>query len=80
MAMEKDRPHDEAPAGLPGTAAYLDNPRAPWDRLFSGWREAMVAEDEARLRRHIERLRAAVNQGRGEIPSPPLYERPNAAD
>ena len=79
MAMEKDGPHDEALTGLPDTAAYLDNPRAPWDRLFSGWREAMVAENEARLRRHIERLRAAVNQGRGEI-RPPLYERPDAAD
>ncbi len=72
--MKKDRPHDEAPAGLPDTAAYLDNPRAPWDRLFAGWRETMVAKDEARLQRHIERLRAAVNQGYGEGPSPP-YER-----
>lgn len=72
--MEKDRPHDEAPTGLPDTAAYLDDPRARRNRLFEGWREAMVAKDEARLQRHRERLRAAVNQGRGERQSPP-YER-----
>lgn len=77
--MEKDRPHDEAPSGFPDTAAYLDNPRAPWERLFAGWEEVMVAEDEVRLRQHIKRLRAAMDQVRCEV-RPPPYERPDASE
>lgn len=77
--MKEDRPQDEASSGFPDAATYLDNPKAAWERLFAGWQEAMVAEDEARLRRHMERLRAAVNQTRGEAPSP-SYERPDAPE